>query len=302
MTRLLSPIFILLLLLFASCGAPLYVSVPVEYTPHSYFPKDTTTIVVINRFDADALKIGNKKKLAVFKAGAFTTTKSAAKQLGQLLHVKTINLVDSTDFKVNTDSIKLIAKNYKADYVLALTNFNAGIEMDLSDGSVSFYSSNVSVNFLLYEHNGIYSKKLDGAASDPMADKLSNNLLAVIALEPSVGRNQATVNSSAEHAVQNALREYLPYTIIHNRPLYNDDFLMPAVKEIVAHNFEKADSLLQPFLQDKVKERASKAAYNLSVVYEAEGDIGAAINAAQQSSDLFFNEYATAILYDLKQE
>jgi hypothetical protein len=300
--KLLSPILILLLFLVASCGTPLYVSVPVEYTPHSYFRKDTTTIVVINRFDADALKIGNKKKLAVFKAGAFTAIKSAAIQLGKLPHVKTINLADSADFKVDTDSIKLIARNYKADYVLALTNFNAGIEMNEFDGSASFYSSNVAVNFLLYEHNGIYSKKLDGAANDPIADKLSNNLLAVIALEPAVGRNKATVNSSADHAAQNALREYLPYAITHNRPLYNDDFLMPAVKEIVAHNFEKADSLLQPFLQDKVKERASKAAYNLSVVYEAEGDIGAAINAAQQSSDLFFNEYATAILYDLKQE
>ena len=300
--KLLSPILIALLFLFASCETPLYVSVPVEYTPHSYFRKDTTTIVVINRFDADALKTGSKKKLAVFKAGAFTAIKSAARQLGQLKHVKTINLADSTDFKANTDSIKLIARNYKADYVLALTNFSAGIDMSESDGSATFYSSNVSVNFLLYEHNGIYYKKLNGAANDPMADKLSNNLLAVIALEPAVGRNKATVNTSAEHAVQNALREYIPYAITHHRPLYNDRFLMPAVNEIVAHNFEKADSLLQPFLQDKNIERASKAAYNLSVVYEAEGNIGAAINAAQQSSDWFYNEYATAILYDLQQE
>lgn len=302
MKKLLSPILIALLFLLASCETPLYVSVPVEYAPHSYFRKDATTIVVINRFDADALKIGSKKKLTVFKAGAFTAIKSATAQLGKLPHVKTINLTDSADFKVNTDSIKLVAKNYKADYILVLTNFNAGIDMNESDGSATSYSSNVLVNFLLYEHNGIYYKKLDGIASDPIADKLSNNLLAVIALQPAVGRNQATVNSAAEHAAQNALREYLPYAITHNRPLYNDNFLMPAVKEIVARNFEKADSLLQPFLQDKVKERASKAAYNLSVVYEAEGDIGAAINAAQQSSDLFFNEYATAILYDLKQE
>lgn len=67
MTKLLSPILILFLFLFASCGAPLYVSVPVEYTPHSYFRKDTTTIVVINRFDADALKIGNKKSSPFLK-------------------------------------------------------------------------------------------------------------------------------------------------------------------------------------------------------------------------------------------
>lgn len=300
--KLLSPLLVVSLLFLISCKTPLYVSVPVKYTPRYYFNKDTTTIALVNQFDANALKIGNKKKLGAIKAGAYTALKSAGMQLEQLQHVKTINLADSADFKPNTDSVRLIAKKYKADYVLVLKNFSAGIGISDISNSTTYYDTNVSVNFLLYESNGVYYKKLNGAANDPKSDEPYNGLLAAIIFQPTVGRNKAAINGATEHAVQNALQDYFPYTITNNRPLYNDDFLIPAAKEILAQNFDKADSLLQPFLQDKDKRRASKAAYNLAVVYEAEGDIDAAMDLAQQSSDLYSNQFATAILYDLKQE
>jgi len=301
--KLLSPLLIIALFFLVSCETPLYVSVPVEYTPRAYFSKDTTTIAIINQFDADALKIGNKKKLAAIKAGAYTAIKSAGMQLSQLQHVKTINLADSADFKPSTDSVKLIAEKYKANYVLVLKNFNAGIGISDINNYTTSYDTNVGVNFLLYESNGIYYKKLNGVANDPKSDEPYMGLLAAIVLQPTVGRNKVAVNQSAEHAVQNALQDYFPYTISHNRPLYNDDFLMPAVKEILAQNFDKADGLLQPFLQDKDKHHASKGAYNLAVVYEAEGDIDAAMDLAQQALTLDnTNRFAADLLRDLQGE
>ncbi len=301
--KLLSPLLVIALFFLVSCETPLYVSVPVEYTPRAYFKTDTTTIAIINQFDADALKIGNKKKLAAIKAGAYTATKSAGMQLNQLQHVKTINLVDSADLKPNTDSVKLIAEKYKANYVLVLKNFNAGIGISDINNYTTSYGTNVSVNFLLYESNGIYYKKLNGVANDPKSDEPYMGLLAAIVLQPTVGRNKVAINQSAEHAVQNALQDYFPYTITHSRPLHNDDFLMPAVKEILAQNFDKADSLLQPFLQDKDKQHASKAAYNLAVVYEAEGDIDAAADLAQQALTLNSdNRFAADLLRDLQSE
>jgi len=301
--KLLSPLLIIALFFLVSCETPLYVSVPVEYTPRAYFSKDTTTIAIINQFDADALKIGNKKKLAAIKAGAYTAIKSAGMQLSQLQHVKTINLADSADFKPSTDSVKLIVEKYKANYVLVLKNFNAGIGISDINNYTTSYDTNVGVNFLLYESNGIYYKKLNGVANDPKSDEPYMGLLAAIVLQPTVGRNKVAVNQSAEHAVQNALQDYFPYTISHNRPLYNDDFLMPAVKEILAQNFDKADGLLQPFLQDKDKHHASKGAYNLAVVYEAEGDIDAAMDLAQQALTLDnTNRFAADLLRDLQGE
>lgn len=280
----------------------MYVSVPVEYTPGSYFSKDSTTIVVINQFDANRPNINNKKKLAAIWAGAYTAIKTAKNQLAQLPQMKMIMLVDSADMKVNTDSVKLIARRHKAKYVLCLKNFMADIEMNDPGYSPTFYNTNVWVNFLLYQSDGIYYKKLNGGASDAKPDKLSESLLASISVEPSVGANKASIISTAAHAAQNALGAYFPYKISHNRPLYTDKFLMPAVKEIQSQNFEKADSLLRPFLKDKVKERLSKAAYNLAVACEARGYIEDAIDMARLSANTNYNEYATAILYDLKQE
>jgi hypothetical protein len=47
---------------------------------------------------------------------------------------------------------------------------------------------------------------------------------------------------------------------------------------------------------------ASKAAYNLAVVYEAQGDIDIAIDMAQLSLDKNKNRFATMLLTDLKGE
>jgi hypothetical protein len=300
--KLLSPLFIIGVFLLASCSPTVYVSVPVEYSPHKYFPKDSITVVVINRFDVTRLKINNQKKLAAIWAGAYTAIKTAKNQLQQLKQMKVINLVDSASMTVNTDSVNMIARQYKATYVLSLKNFTAGIEMDEPGNSSTFYNTNVSVNFVLYENGGVLYKKLDGIAVDPKPDKLTESLLASISVAPSLGANKAAITTTAAHAAQYALSEYFSYKIAHNRPLYTDNFLMPAVKEIQAQNFEKADTLLRPFLKDKVKDRVSKAAYNLAVAYEARGYIEDAIDMARLSSNTVYNEYATAILYDLKQE
>ncbi|HVW98275.1 MAG TPA: DUF6340 family protein [Mucilaginibacter sp.] len=291
-----------LLLILTSCAVPQYISVPVNYNPRAYFSKDSTNIVMVSKFNPDNLKIGNKKKLAAIKAGAYTAIKTAGMQLNLLPHVHAVNLVDSASFPVDTASVKSIAQKYNANYVLVLKDFRAGIAMDEIDNNQAYYNTNVTVNFLLYEDNGIYYKKLSGTADDPKDSQPYMGLLASIVFQPSVGHNKTAINASAEHAVQNAFQDYFPYTVTHSRPLYNDDYLKPAVREILAGNFNKADSLLQPFLQDPKAETASKAAYNLAVVYEAEGDIGAAIDMAQESSDKYVNQFAVAILNDLKQE
>ncbi|MGZ3891289.1 MAG: hypothetical protein ACXVI9_12365, partial [Mucilaginibacter sp.] len=59
---------------------------------------------------------------------------------------------------------------------------------------------------------------------------------------------------------------------------------------------------LKPYLQHKNAKKASKAAYDLAVAYEAKGDIETAIKMAQLSFDKFNNNYATDILKDLKDE
>ncbi|WP_073402787.1 DUF6340 family protein [Mucilaginibacter sp. OK098] len=293
---------IILLLFFSACTVPLYVAVPVDYTAKLNLRPDSTTIVLINQFDLSQAKITNLKKLNVIKAGAIAAINYAGLELGQLPHVKVINLVDSAGLALNTDSVKLTALKYKANYVLALKNFTADIGLSEIANYTSYYNTNTAVDFVLYESNGIYHRDLKGTAVDAQSEQPYFGLLPTLLIHPTVKGNKQSIKTSAEHATENALQDYFPYTITHNRPLYNDAIFLPAIKEIQAGNLDKADSLLQPFLQDKVPQIASKAAYNLAVVYESEGDIDAAIDLAQQSSDKYRNEFATAILAELKEE
>jgi tetratricopeptide (TPR) repeat protein len=292
----------ILMMFLSACTVPQYVMVPVDYTPKLYFSPDSTSILLINQFDIKKAKINNKRRLDAIKAGAFASIKYAGMQLKQLPRVKVINIADSVDLKVNSDSINPLALKYHANYVLALENYDANISLGDVQSSTVSYNSSAMVAYKLYESNGIYFKKLAGAVTEPQSETPNMGLLGNLIIHPTVGGNQGSVIAATEHATRIALQDYLPYTISHNRPLYNDPWLQPAIKEIRAGNYEKADSLLQPFLKQPNLQIVSKAAYTLAVVYEYEGDIDSAIGVAQLSMDKYRNNYAEAILNELKEE
>jgi len=287
----------------SACEAPLYVSIPLNYQPTAFLPKDTTTIVTINQFDADKLHIGSKQKLSAMKAGAFSAIKAAATRFESLPHVRTINLTDSANFKVDTGSIKSIAQKYKADYVLALKNYDFGV---LAGDNINFktsYNIYASVDFQLFENNGIYSKKMNGRFSTRKTEEQYMTITMNGLYNQYAGQSGAPVNSSAAPAAGDALKEYFPYTLVRTRPIYMDDTLVPALNEIHLKNYAKADSLLQPLLRDNDPAKASRAAYLLAIVYEAQGNIGSAIDMVQQALDKDdLNQGAIEMMYDLQEE
>lgn len=297
--KLLSLLFIALLFCLSGCEMPFYVAVPEHYAPTSFFGGDNTTIVLINQFNAENLGISNKKKTAAIKSGAYMAIDAAAKRLAQLPHVKTINLTDSTNFKVDTNSIKLIAQKYKATYVLVLKSYYADIVLD--ETTNNDYKTYSLVNFLLYESNGLYYKKLNGRGSDPQT-KPQYMKMQFTGLYNQSALTPAPVNYSAAHGAQDALKAYFSYTQTHSRPMYDDDFLLPAIRQFQTSNYIKADSLLRPFIADSNRVRAGKAYYALAVVNEAKGDFGAAIDFARLALKIDGeNEYAPGILGDLQQ-
>lgn len=288
--------------LLSACSVPEYVNVPVSYNPKYYLNPDSTTIVLINQFDVSQSKVSNKKTVNVLKAAAYTAIKYAGDQFSMLPHVRIINLVDSAAFTINADSVKNLALKYGANYVLALKSFDANIDLSAVQNKTAYYNTTASVDFVLYEGNGIYYKKLKGKTIDPQSETEYQGLVLSLLIHPTVKGNKLSINVAAQHAAQDALRDYFPYTISHNRPLYNDDFLQPGVKAILSGNYDKADSLLQPLLKHGNLEMAGKAAYNLAVVYEFMGDINSAMDMAQLSLDKYNNQYAVTILAELKAE
>ncbi|HEY2582065.1 MAG TPA: DUF6340 family protein [Mucilaginibacter sp.] len=296
-----STVFILLILLSA-CSSLKYVSVPIDYNPKLAFKPDTTNILLISRLDFNKTKISSKRKLDVIKAGALASTKYAQKQLEALPHVRVVNLADSPDMKVSADSISALASKYHSDYVLALTYFSADISLDGVQSSTAYYNTNLEVDFTLFESNGIYSKKLTGLTTESQSSMPYMGLIASLVIHPTVGGNQQSIVTAAENATRTAIQDYLPYTITHSRPLYNDAALQPSVKEILAGRFDKAYELLKPFLDGKDSRLASKAAYNLAVIYEEQGDFDIAMDMAKLSIDKNQNGYAANLMQDLKAE
>lgn len=299
--KLFKPLLIIALLSLCACDQMKYLTVPVDYNPKLAFKPDTTTILIVNQTDLNARGFTGKK-LKSLKAGAFTATKYAGIQLGQLQHVKIINLVDSALFNTNADSIKTLATKYHSDYILALNNFSADISMSALDNASAYYSSSVEVDFTLYIGENGLSKKLRGISNAPQPQNLYLGFVASLVIRPTVGNSKGSIVSSAEEATQMALQEYLPYTETYVRPVYNNKPLQPAVAEIFANHFDKAYTLLEPFLKNADPVLASKAAYNLAVVYEAQGDVDIAIEMAQQSLDKNKNDLAASLLTQLKQE
>lgn len=303
MMKILKPGCIAIFLLINSLAAVAQdVDVTVDYAAKFFLKPDTNTVVLINQFNTDQLKIGNKKTLNVLKVAAYAAISQAGFEFSQLPHTKIINLVDSVGLTVNTDSVKLIAAKYHANYVLALKSFTAKINLGDVEGTETLYNATSAVSFMLYEDNGVFFRKLNGTAEDPLEQQVNAGLIASLIFQPTIRGNKDAMKTSAEHSAENALQDFFPYNITHTRPLFSDKFLRPINKEIMAGNFDKADSLLQPYLQDPDVKIASKASYTLAIVHESENDLEGATDLAEESNKKYKNSYATAMLADLKEE
>jgi len=299
--KLLKPIFAAIFAFVTTCATAQSVDVSVNYAAKYFLKPDTNTVVVINQFNPTQLG-GNKKTVAVLKEAVYAAISHAAFQLGVLPHTRIINMVDSVALTPNTDSIKQIAAKYHANYVLALKNFFAEITLFELGSNETTYNTNATADFMLYEDNGIFYRKLSGKAEDPLEQTVNAGIIASLIFQPTIKGHKDEVKAAAQHAAENALQDFFPFYITHTRPLFDDKFLRPINKEIIAGNFDKADSLLQPYLVDPDVKIASKAAYTLAIIYESENNLEDATDMAEESNSKNKNSYATAMLADLKEE
>jgi tetratricopeptide (TPR) repeat protein len=280
--------------------------VPVNYGPKTGFSLDTSTVVVVNKFNADtSSKVKDPRRITVLKKMGVTALATAANQLKFLPKVGIINLVDSVTYLPNDDSVKFLAKKYKANYVLVLNDVSAGVytETSYNQGmAYTYYTTKVKTRFALYESNGIYSKKLSGMADVPQ-DEVYNGGFSSLFYRPTYRSSIPALSRATEDATLDAFKDYLPYSITNDRPLYGgDDMLESSVTHIRAGKFDLAFNILNPLIDGADKKLASKAAYNLAVVYEAQGDIEEALKTAKISNDKNRNDFANALIVDLMKE
>src|ERR1700761_3374437 len=191
---------IVIIICFTGCEVMRTLTVTVDYSPKLVLQPGLTTILLINRFDLSTIKHGTQRRKDAIKSGAIGGILYAQNELRKLPNTRVINIADSVNLNVNTDSIKTLATKYQADYVLALNSFTANIDMSEMNSSTVSYNRTAEINFTLYEANGAYSKKLNGAINESQADQPNMGLIATLILMPTVGGNRQSIVLSAEHA------------------------------------------------------------------------------------------------------
>ncbi|WP_290308139.1 DUF6340 family protein [Mucilaginibacter flavus] len=298
--------FIPVIVCLASCNVVQYVTVPVNYGPKTGFSLDTSTVVIVSRFNPDtSSKVKDPRRISVLKKMGVTALSTAANQLKYLPKVGIINLVDSVTFIPNADSVKVLAKKYKANYVLELNDVSAGVytETSYNQGmAYTYYATKVKTRFSLHESNGVYSKKLSGMAEVQQDEGYGGGFSSMF-YRPTYRSTIPALNRAIADATLDAFKDYLPYSITNDRPLYGGgDMLESSVNHIKAGKFDLAYNILNPLIDGPDKKLASKAAYNLAVVYEAQGDIEEALKTAKLSNDKNRNDFANALIVDLMKE
>ena len=297
-------------ILSAGCGESLYTNAlqSAPLVPHFTFSlsfrqkvslrADTNIILVINRVDL------NKKQLPAVdmetaEAGAYTALKYAGEQLAQLQHVHVINITDSLNFVLNTDSVARLAARYHADYTLALMRYEDTVSFVSTYRKRDYYDNKVDLKFTMYLGNGDLYKELHG--SDTLRSFWRvRDIAEAERTYQKVDLSKDFIISATQNAVLNALADYLPYTETESRPLYAGAKLGPAADAIMNRQFDKARRLLQPFLEDRDAAVACQAAYNLAVIYEAQGDLDKATSMAALSIVKSKNVYANSLVNYLK--
>ena len=294
----------------AGCGESIYTdalqSAPLvphftfslTFPPKAFLRSDTNIIIIINRVDL------NKKQLPASdvetaKAGAYTALKYAGEQLAQLPHVRVINITDSLNFAINTDSVARLAARYHTDYTLALARYQDTVSFVSTYRKRDYYDNKVDLKFTMYLGEGDLYKELHG--SDTLRSFWrERDIAAAERTYQKVDLSKDFIISATQSAVLNALADYLPYTETESRPLYAGGKLSPAADAIMNRQFDKARRLSQPFLNDRDAAVVCQAAYNMAVIYEAQGDLDKATSMAQLSLAKSKNVYANSLLTYLK--
>jgi len=277
------------------------VAVHLNYEPRLAFKPDSTTILLINRVDFQNDGTHNRKTIAALQDGGYTSLKHIATSLKKLKHVKVIMKADSSTMKPVTDSVNMLARANYADYILALDEFTAAINMDDYTEKTAYYGTTLSLSYTLYEANGLYYKKLPATVNEALSESTGDFVISLI-FTPSIKNNHASVNNAAQRATQQALQDYLPSELVRNRELLDGEGMNEAIAAIKANQLAKADSLLKPLIDHVNADIAYKSAYNKAIVYEMDGNIADAMQLAGLSLQKKKNRAAQDLLNDLNGE
>jgi hypothetical protein len=275
---------VVLLIILTSCSTYVYFdrALPPEIVP----AEKKNTIAFVNLFDYTKLTYTNENKIEVNIAGinkvieglgqAFSEDPDFSFQIFDTLVEGHASAGFVSD--ISLDSIRIICREANANLVLALeafsTYFDQAIEVEeYDDGSKSrtaYFTLVVKAGFTLYNNAG---SRVDRSMITESEMYLSRPALTgIYAIPPSLVKASGEINKLAMAAGKDYVNRFYPSSETVTRKLKTGKEFTEAVTLCKYGNWPEAIKALMPLTESTNPKISGKAAYNLSVVYEAEGN------------------------------
>ncbi|GGK71493.1 DUF6340 family protein [Rufibacter glacialis] len=150
-------------------------------------------------------------------------------------------------------------------------------------GYIWHYTVLVSAQWVLYDRQGLVVDSALVSARTPFVFSAENTRSLTI-LTPSPAQSGASISAAAKANGQIYAQRLSAKDIVVNRPYYRTGDLAPAAEWIKARNWPVAAALLLPLASSGSSPVSIKAAYNLAILSEAQGNREEARLWAQQAA------------------
>ena len=294
----LMPVFLVLVLLCASCGT--LISYPVSTPPKiKTDAQHINRIAFVNRYDYAKLNLVNDKEKEVYISGARNVINGLENAFQSDKHFNFI-LIDtlitgaapeSFPAPLNAEIIHSLCEQKGADMLLALESFHPffsteTVTEEYEDGSRSttnYVDLVVEAGLSLYDPSGEVIDRLRVSESTHYQTRPALSRFVVIG--PAMGKAGEEVNNLATLIGPKYLRSFYPGSMMVTNMIYTGKDFSEVTPRMRNHDWPGAVDLLLPLAGSRDPKVAKRAAHNLAIAYEAMGNYAASDQWKQKAGD-----------------
>lgn len=247
---------------------------------------DQWKVVVLNRYNADLLKLNQDKNIEVYRDGAKNALTGAAEAVFTDPSFSLLEAGPQEEFvsKTNTDylteqQVRALYKKTPSHLYLALDNLDAYIEQEgvsaVQEGESRSKNANynliVKTNWSLYDSTGVLVDRATITNQTPYQSRSVIN--GQLAIGPSMAKAGAAVQMLAFEAGLDYWERLYPQVVPMERDFYLNQPYIDSYMSLTVGDYDKAIAQLLPLTEDSKAKKAGRAAYNLAVVYESAGNL-----------------------------
>ncbi|WP_125077822.1 DUF6340 family protein [Rufibacter latericius] len=277
-------------------------------------PEEIATILLVQRYDASLLPYKKERKVEVFRDGARYAMEAVQQELASDTSFQIV-LADTSLFlhkpaenrQITKEKARQLCREFKTSLLLVLDTLDAYMDQTSvtsekdEEGNVSKtadYSLVVSTKWKLYTKEGELLDEATLTQSEPYSSR--GVISGLLAFGPAMANAGKAVNRNAAITAKMYADRFYPTKLTGTKEYFHQKELAQAAEFIRLYEWEKASELLVPLASAKSNSVAGKAAYNLAVINEIQGNLNEARKWAQMARKAGLKK-AQFLLADLSQ-